>query len=70
MPPQKITVVDIKDDDTADIVDSNEVATLEPVIEENFIETQDKPIALAVQDTPVEENQLKKKQLKKKHLKK
>ena len=52
MPKKKITVVDIKDDENADIVDSNEVTTLEPIIEENNIETQDKPI---VEDTPVEE---------------
>ena len=52
MPKKKITVVDIKDDENADIVDSNEVTTLEPIIEENNIETQDKPI---VEDTPVED---------------
>ena len=46
--PQKITVVDIKDDENADIV----ATTLEPIIEENNNETQDKPI---VEDTPVEE---------------
>ena len=51
MPKKKITVVDIKDDETADIVDSNEVAILEPIIEENNTETQDKP-----KETPVEEN--------------
>ena len=44
MPKKKITVVDIKDDENADIVDSNESVTLEPIIEENNIETQDKPI--------------------------
>ena len=54
MPKKKITVVDIKDDENADIVDSNEVTIPEgqPIIEENNIETQDKPI---VEDTPVEE---------------
>ena len=51
MPKKKITVVDIKDDENADIVDSNEVTTLEPIIEENNIETQDKPI---VEEKPVE----------------
>ena len=57
MPKKKITVVDIKDDENADIVDSNEVTTLEPIIEENNIETQDKPIVedTPVEDTPVEE---------------
>ena len=52
MPKKKITVVDIKDDETADNVDSNEVTTLEPIIEENNVETQDKPI---VEETPVED---------------
>ena len=51
MPKKKITVVDIKDDETADIVDSNECTLLEPIIEENNTETQDTP-----KDTPVEEN--------------
>ena len=55
MPKKKITVVDIKDDENADIVDSNKVTTLEPIIEENNIETQDKPIAPSEQDTPVED---------------
>ena len=45
MPKKKITVVDIKDSENADIVDSNEVTRLEPIIEE-------KPI---VEDKPVEE---------------
>ena len=58
MPKKKITVVDIKDDENADIVDSNEVTTLETIIEENNIETQDKPI---VEDTPVEEKQVEEK---------
>ena len=60
MPKKKITVVDIKDDEAADIVDSNEVTTLEPIIEENNIETQDKPIVedTPVEDTPVEEKQV------------
>ena len=51
--PKKITVVDIKNDENADIVDSNEVTIPEgqPVIEENNIKTQDKP----VEDKPVEE---------------
>ena len=70
MPKKKITVVDIKDDENADIVDSNEVTTLEPIIEENNIETQDKPIApyslreqqdTPVEDTPVEEKQVEEK---------
>ena len=63
MPKKKITVVDIKDDENADIVDSNEVTTLEPIIEENNIETQDKPIVedTPVEDTPVEEKQVEEK---------
>ena len=53
MPKKKITVVDIKDDETADIADSNEAPLLEPIIEENNIETQDKPI---VEDNPIVED--------------
>ena len=55
IPQKKITVVDIKDDENADIVvDSNEVTIpeMQPIIEENSIGTQEKPI---VEDTPVEE---------------
>jgi len=58
MPKKKITVVDIKVDENDDIVDSNESVTLEPIIEENNNETQDKPI---VEDTPVEEKQVEEK---------
>jgi len=52
MPKKKITVVDIKDDETADIVDSNEVTVLEPITEEKNIEIpiDDKPI---VEDKPI-----------------
>ena len=54
MPKKKITVVDIKDDENADIVvDSNEVTIpeMQPIIEENNNETQDKPI----EDKPIVE---------------
>ena len=58
MPKKKITVVDIKDEETADIADSNEVTRLEPIVEENNIQTQDKPIVEdkpIIEDKPVEE---------------
>ena len=57
MPKKKITVVDIKDDETADIVDSNEPPLLEPIIEENNIETQETPVEEnpIVEDKPVED---------------
>ena len=63
MPKKKITVVDIKDDETADIVDSNEVALLQPIIEENNIEThetpvEENPIVEDKQDKPVEDKQI------------
>ena len=53
MPKKKITVVDIKDSENVDIVDSNEVTRLEPIVEENNIETQDKPIV--EEDKPIVE---------------
>ena len=57
MPKKKITVVDIKDDETADIVDGNEPPLLEHIIEENNTETQETPVEEnpIVEDKPVED---------------
>ena len=64
MPKKKITVVDIKDSETTDIIDSNEVTTLDniieekPIIEETIIEEQvieDKPEVKQQESPTVEE---------------